>query len=72
MRELFSIIKITMEDKYQIILENYINGNKTNFRQQLRALPKVQILDFVVFWSQYEMESVEEVISILQKEMRLR
>lgn len=61
-----------MEERFQNILDNYINGNKHTFRVSVKGLTKVQFLDFIIFWSQYDMEDLETIIKILQTELRFK
>lgn len=61
-----------MENKFQNILDNYINGNKHNFRKAVAGLTRVQLLDFIIFWSQYDMESEGNIIKIIQNELKFK
>lgn len=61
-----------MYDKFQIILDDYINGNKHNFRGAIKKLNRTHLLQFIQFWSEQEMESEGTIIKILINELSLR
>jgi hypothetical protein len=51
--------------KYQKILDNYINGNLSDFREALKKLTKLQLLEFIGFWEYQGMEKTQQIINIL-------
>lgn len=61
-----------MYEKFQSILDNYINGNWHNFRTQSKGLPKIELLQFIQFWSEQEMESEGAIIRILISQWKLK
>jgi hypothetical protein len=38
-------------ENQQIIIDNLINGNRSDFKRQIKALSKIEILDLIEYYS---------------------
>ncbi len=48
-----------MKTKFNTIAENYINGNLKDFRNALKKLSKIELLQFACFCQIYYSESLD-------------
>jgi hypothetical protein len=53
------------------IIQNYVNGNLTEFKKEIRALKKIELLELVEFWAEeYGGYSHSEIIYLLINRLR--
>ena len=53
-------------DKYAAIIENYINGNISDAREQVKKLRKLEIVELIEAWSTGHNGAVASVKKLLE------
>lgn len=61
--------KLTIREKNEMIYANFINGNSTDFKNSIKKMSKIQLLDLVDYVSEHENVNlfIHKIINLLSK-----
>ena len=51
-----------LNKKFESMLNNWINGNLSDYRKQLKGLSKIRLLDYLFYVKEYSGYSIEATI----------
>jgi len=54
------------------IIANYINGNKEDFRAEIKKLSTLEILNLVSEWGDYGIRDCQEILKIISANLQIK